>query len=126
MRQDEIGLQLTILFDDRLHGFLRSDDGIIAGVKEADLGAQNSSGASGFGAADFLDFRNRHAGLFPGSLTLTAFAKGEAKNPHTIAAGGVKGDGAAGAPNEIGRVRAENEDIFLFRHVFNSNRKYIS
>ncbi len=85
-------------------------EGIVAGIEEADFGAEDLGGTRGFGAANFFDALNGHAGLLPGSLAFTALAIREAEDADLIAARGVQGDCAAGPPDKIGCVRADYEN----------------
>ena len=110
MRQHEFRLQFAVFADHRVDGFLSGLDRIIAGIEETDLRSEDSSGARGFGAADFLDALDGHAGLLPRALAFAALAEREAENADAIAARGVKRDGAAGAPYEIGGMGAHHEN----------------
>ena len=114
MGEDEFRLVQAEFGHHFVDGFVGGLEGVVAGIEEADFGAEDFGGAGGFGASNLLDAFDGHAGLLPGSLALAALAVGEAEDADFVAAGGVEGDGAAGAPDEIGCVGADYKDRFIF------------
>jgi hypothetical protein len=89
---------------------------VIAGVEELDFGAEQGGGALGLIFAAGFNACQRGAGFLPGELALAALAIGQADDLDLVAAPGVQGDSAAGAPDEIARMGGDDEPALLFRH----------
>ena len=70
--------------------------------------AQRLGGVLGFLAAGVLDGLQVHALLLPQLGALSALAEGQADDGDRVAKLGVQGDGPAAAPDEVGRVGADN------------------
>ena len=110
--QHELGLMNSIFSDDFGYCLRGGKKRVIARIEETNFSAEDAGSASGFCAANFFDAVDGHARLFPGALAFAAFAKGKAENSDAIATAGIESDGAAGTPDEIGGMRAEDEDVF--------------
>src|SRR5438874_2309364 len=95
---------------------MRRNQRIIAGVKEANLRAEDLSGAGGFGEPNLLHAFNGHIGLFPGALALATLSERKAENTDTITARCIERDGATRAPYKISGVCADNENCFVIGH----------
>src|SRR6185437_3632144 len=76
---------------------------------EDDLAAENARRLLGLAPAIRLDALQRHAGLPPKLRRFAALAEGEADDADVVAPFGVERDGAAGAPHEIGAMRAHDQ-----------------
>ena len=74
--------------------------------------AQRRGGAFGFLAAGVLDGLQVHALLLPQLGALPALAEGQADNGDRVAQLGVQGDGPTAAPDEVGRVGADDQRGF--------------
>ena len=107
MRQHYFGLQLAELHHHLVNGFFGGFDRIVAGIEEANLGAQYPGGALGLLLTFHLHALYRHALLLPQSFGLTALAKREAQNSDTVALLRVERDCPARAPYKIGGMRTD-------------------
>ena len=105
MREHEARVEFAINVDQPLHMRVGEAQRIIAGIEKFDLGAERCCGALRFVLAAGLDLFQRHARLLPGELGFPALAEGQADDLHAVSLSGVKRDGAAGAPDEISRMR---------------------
>nr|WP_234359354.1 hypothetical protein [Plantactinospora sp. BC1] len=83
---------------------------VVPRVEELDVGAEHLRRPTRLVSSGLLDPVEGHAGLFPQSLRLTLLAEGEAEHVHLLAPGGAEGDGATGAPDEVGGMCAHHED----------------
>ena len=111
VRQHDLRPASAVLLDECLDKRVGRTQRIVAGIEEPDLGAEEPGRALRLGAADLLDAFDRHARFLPGALALAALAVRQAEDAHAIAARRVQRDGAAGAPDEVGGVGAEDEDV---------------
>ena len=90
--------------------------GIVAGVEELDLRAEDAGRALGLVAALRLHLGERHAGLLPGPLALAALAIGQADDLHAVALARMQRDGAARAPDEVAGMGGDDESGFASSH----------
>ena len=114
--EDDLGFALAKFVHHVGNFFRRGNDRIVAHIEEADLRAENFGGARRFGVAIFLHALDGHAIDLPQALGFAAFAVGEAEDPDAIAAFRVERDGAAGAPDEVGGMRADYEHCLFVVH----------
>ena len=105
MRQHKARVELAVDVDQPLHMRVGQAQRIVAGIEEFDLGAERCRGALGLVLAAGLDLLQRHARLLPGELGFPALAERQADDLDPVALLGVQRDRAAGAPDEISRMR---------------------
>jgi len=113
MREHEGGLQRTVDVHQPVDRLRRHAHRVVAEVEELHLAAEQVGGGLGFPAAVGLHALERHSGLAPELRGFAALAEGQAHDLHLPAARGVQRDRAAGAPDEIGGMRAHDERGFL-------------
>src|SRR5262249_11004651 len=105
-----------ILLDQRPHEIVGRPQRIVARIEEAHLGTEQPCGPLRFGAPDLLDSFDGHRHILPRALALAALAVRETQDAHAAAARRIERDGAAGAPDEVGSMGAENEHSWIVRH----------
>jgi len=114
MGQHELRLQLPIERHEAIEMRLVDAERIVADVEEHGLAAEDVSGALGFLLAGGLHLLQRGARLPPELRRFAALSIGEADHHDAIAALGVERDGAAGAPDEIRGMRADDQRGLLY------------
>lgn len=107
--QREGGLERPVEIGQAIDDLVVDAHGIVAEVPELDLGAENARRLLRLGAPDALDLVERHFALAPKLGQLAALAIGQAHDDDAIATLGVQCDRAAGAPDEIRRMRAHHQ-----------------
>ncbi len=82
---------------------------VVTEIEAVEVGAQRLGGPLGLAVADALDVLDRLIGLLPQLARLAALAVGEGDHPPGTAGGGADRERAAGAPHEVGGVRADDQ-----------------
>src|SRR5271170_3878439 len=108
--EDEGRADPAVEIDEAVERRLIERNRIVAEIPKLDVGdAEDSGGRFRFPAAFSLDLFERHAALAPELGRLAALAIGEANDGHRHSASAMQGDRAAGAPDEIRGMGADDK-----------------
>ncbi|MNX93595.1 hypothetical protein D3C86_1257850 [compost metagenome] len=112
MAEDELGLDATKHIRQAKQGFLVGTHRVVADVEELDAGPKDIGRGLGLFTPRGFDFFFAHLALAPQFGGLTALTEGQADDVHGIPLLRMQRDGTARAPDEIGRVGADDQRIF--------------
>ena len=115
VREDQLRLELADQIGQPLDRGGVHDERVVAEIEAAEVRAERGSGRLGLAVADLLDALLRLAGLLPELARLSALAVGEGDDVRRPAALDDRRDRAGGAPDEVGGVRADDEERLRHR-----------
>ena len=109
VREDQLRLELADQVGQPLDGGGVHDERVVAEVEAAEVGAERGRGRLRLPVADLLDALLGLTRLLPQLARLAALAVGERDDVRRAAALDDRRDRAGGAPDEVGGVRADDE-----------------
>src|SRR5690606_36138312 len=109
MTQDECRLHVAVYVYQPEQGFVTDAHGIVAQIKEFDLGAQHIGGLLRFFATGFLYLLERNFAAFAPQLgRFATLSKRQAHDFHSVALTNMGGNGPGSAPDASSRMRADD------------------
>jgi len=111
--QDKVRLHATINIGQTEQRLFIGAQRIIADIKELDAGAEDIGGGLRLLLADLLHRLFGHVAFAPQFGRFATLAERQADNMDLVALAGVQGNRPASAPDEIGRVGADDKGTFF-------------
>ena len=111
MPEDDVGREVAHHVGELVDRGAVQHERVVAAVEEDDFGAEDPGGLLGLRATDRLDLVDRLPFLLPQLARLTALAERQRDDRRRAAVRRRRRDRAGCAPDEVGRVRADDEEL---------------